>query len=114
MPNDAPPPRDISEHLNKNEVIEVQKINQRQGEGKVEGSKMDLEIIDSIKLYVFSSVIFQPWKFNHEGMNVIWRAQLASKFLFNHSEYKIMLDRPGCCEGVGEILVKFPERQANL
>lgn len=58
MPNDAPPLRDIS--FLKNEVIEVQKINQRQGEGKVEGSKTDLEIIDSIKLYVFSSVIFQP------------------------------------------------------
>lgn len=47
-------------------------------------------------------------------MNVIWRAQLVSKFLFNHSEYKIMLHRPGCCGGVGEILLKFPERQANL
>lgn len=39
--------KDISEHLNKNEVIYGQNINLRQGEEKVEGSKTDPEIIDS-------------------------------------------------------------------
>lgn len=48
------------------------------------------KIIEYIKLYVFSSIIFQPRKFNHEGMKIIWRAQVASKFLLNHPKYTIM------------------------
>lgn len=50
------------------------------------------KIIEYIKLYVFSSIIFHPRKFNHEGMKIIWRAQVASKFLLNHPEYTIMFD----------------------
>lgn len=55
------------------------------------GQKRLRKIIENIKLYVFSSIIY-PRKFNHEGMKIIWRAQVASKFLFNHSEYTIMFE----------------------
>lgn len=58
----------------------------------MEGCKRDWKIIEYIKLYVFSSIIFHPGKFNHEGMKIIWRAQVASKFLLNHPEYTIMFD----------------------
>lgn len=50
------------------------------------------KIIEYLKLYAFSSIVFHPRKFNHEGMKIIWRAQVASKFLLNHSEYTIMFD----------------------
>lgn len=55
------------------------------------GQKRLGKIIENIRLYVFSSIIY-PRKFNHEGMKIIWRAQVASKFLFNHSEYTIMFE----------------------
>lgn len=50
------------------------------------------KIIEYLRLYAFSSIIFHPRKFNHKGMKIIWRAQVASKFLLNHPEYTIMFD----------------------
>ncbi len=73
------------------------------------------KIIEYIKLYVFSPIIFHPGKFNHKGMKIIWRAQVASEFLLNHPEYTIMFDP--AVVGVRKhlkFLEEISERQANL
>lgn len=59
--------KDISEHLNKNEVILVQNINLRQGEEKVEGSKTDPEIIDSYQTVCILLCHFSAWKIQSWG-----------------------------------------------
>lgn len=66
------------------------------------------KIIEYIKLYVFSSILFHPRKFNHEGMKIIWRAQVASKFLLNHPEYTIIFDL--AVVGVRKHFLNFPKK----
>lgn len=57
----------ISEHLNENEVIYVQNMNLRQGDGKVEGSKTDPEIIDSYQTVSILLCHFSAWKIQSWG-----------------------------------------------